>query len=131
PAILTTSGYQTWSAGGIGGLGTPWCPTSSWLNIGSSTTARKPLSWSSTSSTTWKSSGGYLTAAATSSYAETSDFLACKPITPYKNIGSPSVQWLLFLNPSGTVPTASDDTLSNANISTCVSTKLYYSGPSS
>ncbi|KIO22872.1 hypothetical protein M407DRAFT_27599 [Tulasnella calospora MUT 4182] len=123
--ILTTTGYTGWNFG-TGGLGTPWCPTSRWLNIGSSTHPWKPLTWSSTqSTTTWETGYGvYLTAAATSAYSETSDFLACKPITPSTSIGAPSVQWLLFLLTSDTLPTATDDTLSNANISTCVKTKL-------
>ncbi|KAG8932898.1 hypothetical protein FRC01_011773 [Tulasnella sp. 417] len=126
PAILTTNGYEGWNFG-AGGLGTPWCPTSRWLNIGSSTHPWKPLSWSSTqSTTTWEAGYGvYLTAAATSDYPETSNFLACKPINPSTSIGAPSVQWLLFLLTSDTLPTASDDTLSNANISTCVKTKLF------
>ncbi|KAG8932899.1 hypothetical protein FRC01_011774 [Tulasnella sp. 417] len=132
-AVLSTSGYKGWSfANGAGGLGTPWCPTSRWLNIGSSTHPWKPLSWSSTqSTTTWEAGyGEYLTAAATSDYPETSDYLACKPIKPSTSIGAPKVQWLLFLLTSDTLPTVSDDTLSNANISTCVKTKLTMSGVS-
>ncbi|KAG8972403.1 hypothetical protein FRC05_010114 [Tulasnella sp. 425] len=125
-AILTTSGYAGWNFG-AGGLGTPWCPTSRWLNIGSSTHPWKPLTWSSTlSTTTWEAGYGvYLTAAATSAYPETSNFFACKPIKPSTSIGAPKVQWLVFLNTGGTLPTVTDDTLANANITTCVATKLF------
>ncbi|KAG9045280.1 hypothetical protein FS837_006584 [Tulasnella sp. UAMH 9824] len=132
PAVVVDDTPITADATAVSGLQLGNATPINAAGIGSSAHPWKPLSWSSTeSTTTWESSSGYLTAEATSDYSETSDFLACKPITSYTGLLAPKVQWLLFLNPGNTIPTVSDDTLSNANLATCVQTKLYYAGPSS
>ncbi|KAG9028783.1 hypothetical protein FS837_003781 [Tulasnella sp. UAMH 9824] len=80
-ATLTKAGLEAGWNFGNGGLGYPWCPTSSWLNIVDSIRPWKPLVWgASQSTTTWKAGySQYLTASATKTYSESDVFLACKP----------------------------------------------------
>ncbi|KAG8947488.1 hypothetical protein FRC04_010669 [Tulasnella sp. 424] len=122
-ATLTQAGLHSGWSFGNGGLGFPWCPTSTWLNIVDSTHPWKPLVWGGSQGTsTWKADySSYLTATATATYAETGDFLACQPLTT--TASSPT--WTLFLLTGGALPTASDETLSAVNVSSCVKTTLY------
>ncbi|KAG9024370.1 hypothetical protein FS837_005391 [Tulasnella sp. UAMH 9824] len=79
-ALLTTNGYkQTWSFAG-GGFGAFDACRYYWLNIGSSTSVLKPLTWSLTKvSTNWIAGYGQnLVANATSEYFQTDRFVACK-----------------------------------------------------
>ncbi|KAG9019332.1 hypothetical protein FRB90_003738 [Tulasnella sp. 427] len=126
-ATLTKAGLGSGWNFGNGGLGYPWCPTSSWLNIADSVRPWKPLVWgSSQSTTTWKAGySKYLTANATKTYGDTDTFLACKPSAISATDFAKAPKWTLFLLTSSTLPTASDEALVNVNITSCVKTKLF------
>ncbi|KAG8937858.1 hypothetical protein FRC00_013464 [Tulasnella sp. 408] len=126
-ATLTKAGLESGWNFGNGGLGYPWCPTSSWLNIVDSIRPWKPLVWSSSQSTkTWKAGySQYLTATATNTYSESSDFLACKPLSLTAAEFTAAPKWTLFLLTDGILPTATDETLAKVDYQSCVKTKLF------
>ncbi|KAG8947487.1 hypothetical protein FRC04_010668 [Tulasnella sp. 424] len=126
-ATLTKAGLDDGWNFGNGGLGYPWCPTSTWLNIVDSIRPWKPLVWGRALGTsTWKAGySQYLTATATKTYAETDEFLACKPLSITASNWAAAPTWTLFLLTDGTLPTASDETLSTVDAKSCVKTKLY------
>ncbi|KAG8932897.1 hypothetical protein FRC01_011772 [Tulasnella sp. 417] len=125
-ATLTKAGLEAGWNFGNGGLGYPWCPTSSWLNIVDSIHPWKPLVWGAAqSTTTWKAGySKYLTATATKTYSESDTFMACKPVglTAAEFVAAP--KWTLFLLTDGTLPTAYDESLEKVELKTCVKTKL-------
>ncbi|KAG8932896.1 hypothetical protein FRC01_011771 [Tulasnella sp. 417] len=126
-ATLTKAGLESGWNFGNGGLGYPWCPTSSWLNIVDSIRPWKPLVWgSSQSTTTWKTGySKYLTANATAAYSESDDFLACRPLSLTAAEFAASPKWTLFLLTDGILPTATDETLAKVSVQSCVKTKLF------
>ncbi|KAG8972404.1 hypothetical protein FRC05_010115 [Tulasnella sp. 425] len=126
-ATLTQAGLHSGWNFGNGGLGYPWCPTSSWLNIVNSIRPWKPLVWGAPqSTTTWKAGySKYLTANATNTYSESDDFLACKPLAITASEFSKAPKWTLFLLTDGILPTASDETLDKVEVQSCVKTKLF------
>ncbi|KAG8937857.1 hypothetical protein FRC00_013463 [Tulasnella sp. 408] len=126
-ATLTKAGLKAGWNFASGGLGYPWCPTSSWLNIIDSIRPWKPLVWGSSQSTTTWNAGytQYLTANATKTYSESSDFLACKPLNLTAAEFAAAPRWTLFLLTDGIVPTATDETLEKVEVQSCVKTKLF------
>ncbi|KAG8891767.1 hypothetical protein FRB99_003369 [Tulasnella sp. 403] len=125
-AVLTSEGLrQSWNFHN-GGLGYPWCPTQTWLNIAPSNGPWRPLKWAPTQETgSWQA--GYaqnLTANTTAQYAQTPDFIACKPTEESSQsvVGSleQSPYWVLFLqtDPNAT-PMAQDDTFAAVQTDSC------------
>ncbi|KAG8947494.1 hypothetical protein FRC04_010675 [Tulasnella sp. 424] len=107
-ATLKTAGFTggyDFVGGGIGAF--DGCHDF-WLNIGTSAHSYKPLSWAfdDKETTTWVASeGSTISAAATSSYSATSEFLACEE----------SGTWYLYLQTGTDVP---------AGV-TCATTELF------
>ncbi|KAG8903216.1 hypothetical protein FRB99_003596 [Tulasnella sp. 403] len=101
PVVLTQFSRQFTYNTTNGGLGYPWCPTTNWLNILPSSSSWKPLEWTSNQTTaTWTAAiGGYLTANATATYAQSDDFMACCP----PNAGQ-FPAWTLYLLVNETAP---------------------------
>ncbi|KIO17190.1 hypothetical protein M407DRAFT_229061, partial [Tulasnella calospora MUT 4182] len=126
-ATLTKAGLESGWSFGNGGLGYPWCPTSTWLNIVDSIRPWKPLVWGKSQvTTTWKAGySKYLTANATTAYSESSDFLACKPLSLTSAEFAAAPKWTVFLLTDGILPTATDETLAKVEVQSCVKTKLF------
>ncbi|KAG8972406.1 hypothetical protein FRC05_010117 [Tulasnella sp. 425] len=124
-ATLTSNGLHSgwnFANGGIAAFEGVGCAYK-YLNIVASTHPWKPLIWQSTQSTnTWKASpGSTITALATSSYGQTSTFLACRR----PSAASGSTTWALFLLTDNVLPSATDDSLGDIVVSTCTKTVLY------
>ncbi|KAG8937856.1 hypothetical protein FRC00_013462 [Tulasnella sp. 408] len=129
-ATLTKTGLESGWNFGNGGMGYPWCPTSTWLNIVDSIRPWKPLVFSySQVTTTWNAGySKYLTANATKTYSESSDFLACRPLSLTDAEFAAAPQWTVFLLTDGAIPSATDETLEKVNVQSCVKTKLWIKG---
>ncbi|KAG9021035.1 hypothetical protein FS837_007670 [Tulasnella sp. UAMH 9824] len=129
-ATMTKTGLEFGWNFGNGGMGYPWCPTGTWLNILDSIRPWKPLVFSYLQTTTTWNAGynEYLTANATKTYSESSNFLACMPLSLTDAEFAAAPKWTVFLLTDGIIPTATDETLEKVNVQSCVKTKLLIKG---